>query len=73
MAKYKSKDGRNYAIPGVGGTVDGIIETDEVIESSIFERIDEESQAGSVTGTASQINHDLNETAGNKAADNKEQ
>lgn len=37
MNTYKTKDGQDYTIPGVGRTQDGIIETEQIIENPNFE------------------------------------
>jgi hypothetical protein len=41
MTKYKTKDGSDVIIPNVGVTVDGFIETDQIIESPILEVVAE--------------------------------
>ena len=37
--QYKTKDGQDYVLPGIGATTGGIIETDQVIENSNFELV----------------------------------
>ncbi len=41
MTKYKTKDGSDRVVPGIGVTVDGVIETDQKIESPIFEQVEQ--------------------------------
>jgi hypothetical protein len=40
MYKYKTKDGSDVVIPGVGVTEDGIITTDQVLESPNLELVE---------------------------------
>jgi hypothetical protein len=39
MNTYKTRDGEDYTIPGVGRTVDGRIETESIIENPNFELV----------------------------------
>lgn len=41
MAIYKTKDGLDYLVPGIGHTVNGQITTDQIIENPRFEEVQE--------------------------------
>lgn len=34
--QYKTKDGQDYILPGIGATHQGVIDTDQIIENSNF-------------------------------------
>lgn len=40
MATYKTKDGRDYILPGIGRTTKGQITTDALIENANFEIVE---------------------------------
>lgn len=42
MYKYKTTDGSERVVPGIGQTVNGVIETNQVIESPIFKLVEDE-------------------------------
>ena len=42
--KYRTKDGQDYTLPGIGRTTNGIIVTDKIIENANFEPIEETPQ-----------------------------
>jgi hypothetical protein len=39
--KYRTKDGQDYTLPGIGRTVNGSIVTDQVIENPNFELVED--------------------------------
>lgn len=49
--KYKTKDGQDYTVPGIGRTVNGMIVTDRVIENSNFELVEETAPAAPIPPT----------------------
>jgi hypothetical protein len=63
MTTYKTLDGQDYTIPGVGRTVDGQITTDQTIESPLLVEVkegepvyDPQEKPAPFDGTASQQN-----------------
>jgi hypothetical protein len=55
MPTYKTKDGLDYLLPGIGHTVDGLITTDQIIENPRFEEVQERAGSAEVQPAAEPV------------------
>lgn len=65
---YKTKDGVDRVLPGIGITVGGQIETDAVIENPMFELVTEPVQPPAPAPLPAPIQEQPNETTASKEA-----